>query len=364
MKNYFNTKNLTTKFTEYIFIFLTATIFLLFAFSKSYSEENVFIVDNVEVEGKIDVNFTRTKYIDKAFLYSFEILMSKILLSSDFKKISDIEFNKIKSLINSFQILNETYRSNKYKATFKIFYSDIKVKKFLSNKNISFSQPKNISAVFYPVLFIDDNLQNFDENYFYKHWKVIKIKNELINFILPIEDLDDIYNIKKIKNNIEELNINDLIKKYNTENYFFVLMQNENKKLNIYLKTNFNNNAVSKNISYEINNINDEVKKEKILKDLKIYATDVWKGENLINLSIPLSIRIKFENTNLANLDKLKNALDDIGIIDDYFLEEFNINHAFFKIYYYGNPKKLATELLEFGYKLENNQGHWVINNE
>ena len=27
-------------------------------------------------------------------------------------------------------------------------------------------------------------------------------------------------------------------------------------------------------------------------------------------------------------------------------------------------PKKLATELLEFGYKLENNQGHWVINNE
>ena len=36
-------------------------------------------------------------------------------------------------------------------------------------------------------------------------------------------------------------------------------------------------------------------------------------------------------------------------------------NNSFFKIYYYGNPKKLSSELLKFGYKLKNNQGHWTL---
>ena len=146
-------KYLITKTSEYIFIILTATIFSSILFSKCFSEENVFIIDEIEVEGIIDVNFSRNKYINIAFLDSYEILMSKILLSSDFSKVSAIKLDKIKNLISSFKILDETYRNDEYKATLKIFYNEVKVKKFLSQKNISFSQSKNITAVFYPVLF-------------------------------------------------------------------------------------------------------------------------------------------------------------------------------------------------------------------
>ena len=53
--------------------------------------------------------------------------------------------------------------------------------------------------------------------------KKVEIENELINFILPIEDLDDIKKIKEIKNQVEEFNFDALIKKYNTTNY--VLLQ-------------------------------------------------------------------------------------------------------------------------------------------
>jgi len=74
---------------KYIFIILTATIFSLITFSKSFSEENIFTVDNVEVEGKIDLNFSRDKFINKAFLKSFEELMAKIILSSDLEKIKN-----------------------------------------------------------------------------------------------------------------------------------------------------------------------------------------------------------------------------------------------------------------------------------
>ena len=170
-------KCILTKIRQYIFLILTATIFFTATFSKSLSEENVFIIDNVKIEKNLGLDFDRNKFINEAFFLSFKKLMSKILLSSDFNRIKEVKLKNIKSLINSFQILEESFRNNKYQATYKIFYSDRRVKKFLSKKNISFSQPKNITAVLYPVLFINDEIQDFDKNFFYNEWNKIQIKS-------------------------------------------------------------------------------------------------------------------------------------------------------------------------------------------
>ena len=102
----------------------------------------------------IDLNFSRDKYLNKAFLNSFEILMNKILLTRDLKKVNDIKLKQIKNLISSFQILEESYRKDEYKANIKIFYNELKIKNFLRNKNISFSQARKyfcsiFSSTFY-----------------------------------------------------------------------------------------------------------------------------------------------------------------------------------------------------------------------
>ena len=361
MKNYllFNHRLILLK--EYILIFLTATTFLFITFTKSFSEENVFTINNVEVKGVVDLNYSREKYLDKAFSNSFEILMTKILLSRDLNKIDDIKLKQIKNLISSFQILEESYSRDEYKVNVKILYNDIKVKKFLGKKNIPFSQPANISAVFYPVFFINEEIQNFNENFFYKQWNKVLIKNEIINFILPLEDLEDISEIIKMKNKIEELNINNLVNQYDIKNYVFALMEYQDEKLNIHLKINFNNSKTNKNILYNIKNINDQSALNLILKDLKLKITDLWKEENIINLLMPLSITIKFQHTNLENLEKIRNTFNRINIVDNYILEEFNVNNSYFKIYYYGDPKKLKSELLKFGYQLKNVQGSWEV---
>ena len=46
-------------------------------------------------------------------------------------------------------------------------YSEKRVKEFLREKNISFSLPKNITAVFYPVFYINGKMQSLNENFFY-----------------------------------------------------------------------------------------------------------------------------------------------------------------------------------------------------
>ncbi len=361
MKHYLLSKYPITFLKEYIFIFLTATIFLFITLSKSFSKENIFTINNVQVKGTIDINFSREKYLNKAFLNSFEILKTKILLARDLKKINDIKLEQIKKMVSSFQILEESYSKDIYKINIKILYNDTKVKKFLNQKNILFSQPENISAVFYPILFIDEEIQNFDENFFYKRWTEVKIKNELINFILPLEDLEDISRIIEMKNNIEDLNIDLFINKYDVKNYVFALIDYQNKKLNIHLKTNFNNNKISKNISHEVKNINNKQKLNYIIKDLKSKITDLWKEENLINVLMPLSMKFKFHHANIKNLDELRKTFKKIDIIDNYTLEEFNINSSFFKIYYYGDPNKLKSELSKFGYQFEKIQGFWQL---
>jgi hypothetical protein len=361
MKNYLLIKKPLFKSKEYIFIIITATILLLISFSKSFSEENIFTVDNVKVEGKIDLNFSRDKFINKAFSKSFEELMAKIILSSDLEKMKNIRLDKIKNLINSFQIVEEKFQAEEYKAIFKISYNDKKVKNFLNKKNISFSQPKEISAVFFPVLFLNDDFQYFENNYFYNNWTSVKIKNEVINFILPLEDIDNISKIKEMRNRIEDLDVGNFVQQYNISNYIFALMNYDNNKLNVHIKTNFNNDKISKNISYDLLDINDKNKLNSILKDLKMQVTDIWKEANIVNLLMPLSIRVKFKQKNINDLTKLKNCFYKINIIDNFELEEFNINHSIFKIYYFGNPKRLSNELSKFNYKLRDDPGYWEI---
>ncbi len=350
-----------THLKEYIFIFLTTTIFLFVSFTQSLAEENVFTINEIKVKGPIDLNFNRENYLNKAFINSFEILMDKILLTKDLSKINNMQLKEIKKLINGFQILEESYKKNEYKATIKIFYNEIKVKKFLGKKNISFSQSENTSAVFFPVLFINDEIQNFDENFFYKQWTDVEIKNKLINFILPLEDLENISKIVENKNKIEKINVDELVYKYDIKNYIFALIDYNAPKLNIHLKINFNNNKLSKNISYDLKNINNKLELNLILKDLKLKIIDFWKEENLINLMMPLSVNVKFQHNNIKDLDKLRNTFFKLSIIEDYDLEQFNINNSFFKIYYYGNPKKLRSELSKLGYQLKNDQGFWQL---
>jgi len=360
MSNFF-LKYFKISLREYIFIFLTATLFIFFSLTKSFSEENIFIINNVEAKGSIDLNFSRDKYLNKAFIESFKMLTKKILLRRDLEKVSNINLSKIKKLIKSFQILEESYSKNEYKINIKIFYNESKIKQFLRQENISFSQPENVSAVFFPILYINNEVQTLNENFFYRNWVDAKIENELINFILPLEDLDDISKINKMKNNLEDIKIDTLINKYNTKNYIFLLMNYEEEILNIYLKTNFNDNQINKNILYKIDNMEDELALNSALIDLKIIITDLWKEENLVNLLLPLAVRVKFEHKNLRDLDKIRKTFNKISIIDSYTFEDFNINNSFFKIYYFGNPKKLKSELFKFGYLLKSDQGFWQI---
>ena len=345
---------------QYIFIIFTATILLIIPFSKSFSQENIFTVEEVIIKGLIDKNFNRDKYINKALKKSLKMLMSKILVSSDLNKIKNLKAQDIKYLINSFQVLKEDYDRNEYEIKLKIFYNEKKIKEMLRNKRISYSQPNRVKAVIIPALFIAGEIKSFQQNYFYKEWNK-NIKNELVEFIMPLEDLEDFSKIKKMKDRIDDLNLIQIANKYNEENYIFLFMDYENEVMKIYVKTRLEGNKISKNLLYKIENFNNKKQLNYILSDLKIKIEDIWKEINFVNLLMPLSISVKFNHSSNTNLDNFKKTLYNINIIDNYFFEKFDINSSYFKISYFGTPKRLKSELNKSGYDLKDSQGQWEI---
>ena len=81
MKNYLLLKNIIKLVKRNILLLLISIVFFFVIPKTSYSTDNVFTVNNVEVKGVVNLNFSREKYLDKAFLKSFKILMTRILLS-------------------------------------------------------------------------------------------------------------------------------------------------------------------------------------------------------------------------------------------------------------------------------------------
>ena len=66
-------------------------IFLSFILSKhSFASDNIFTVEELEVSGQIDLQFSRNNMIEQAFKIALDNLLSQILDSSDYKKIDDL----------------------------------------------------------------------------------------------------------------------------------------------------------------------------------------------------------------------------------------------------------------------------------
>ena len=168
MKNYLFLKFFKLHIKEYIFIFLTATIFLSTTFTKSFSEESAFTINNVEAKGKINLSFNRETYLNKVFLKSFNILISKILISKDVNKLHDTKINDITKLIQSFQILEESYNKDLYKISVRIKYDDLKVKKYLSKKIFHLLSQKMFLRCFFQLYLLTTKLKAMKKIYFTK----------------------------------------------------------------------------------------------------------------------------------------------------------------------------------------------------
>ena len=336
---------------------------ILIFFSTENALSRTYIIKNIDIIEPYDLNFKKDKVVDRAFIEAFKIIISKVLISENLKKINNYDLEAIRTMIKSFSITNEEFIDNKYHAKFNVFFEKKKLINYFHKLNIITSVPIDKNVFFLPILINLNNneIKMFNENKFYAEWEKIQDNSYLIRYILSDEDLDDYNYIKQNFQDIESYDFKEILNKYDNENYIVSVFLINDNNLDILSKISFNNNISIHKSKFE--NIDFKIQENfnKIILDLKKTYEDKWKVENQINLSIKLPLKISIIT---KNIDLIKNFEDDLkssDLIYDYNIESMSKNKTLFKIIYNGNPDRLIKNLKGKNYNLDFSGETWII---
>ena len=101
--------------------------------------------------------------------------------------------------------------------------------------NISYSEISDKELYILPIFIKENEIFIFNNNYFYKNWNKVH-KDDLIDFILPLENIEIIKNINSVKNNLINLEVTKLFEEYSNKNLALVILE---EKINQKLKELF-----------------------------------------------------------------------------------------------------------------------------
>ena len=322
------------------------------------SLENIFNVNNIEIAKKS--NNSNDDLANKAIKKGFEELLEKILLDKDIKKISELEFSKIKELVSYYQIANETKNSDKEKVNFNIFFDKDKLHSLFSNKSISYSDISDKELYLLPVILKKNEMIIYNNNYFYDYWNKI-YQSELIEFILPIENIEVIQNISVNKENLYGIDLQILFKEYENKNLALVLIEdigsNEKK---IYLRTKIINKKIDKTIKIK-KSANSEKFNDEIIKVISKELINVIKSQNLIDVRTPSFLNARLITNKKNNLVELNKRLQNLDTVDGIFVQEFNNKYVLLKIRYLGKLDKIINQLKQQNIMLEFINDQWNL---
>ena len=202
-------------------------IVFLFKTGNVFSSTNIFNVDNIIVKSK--ANQTKQVLLDNAFKKGFDNLIEKILTNKDLDLIKNTSLQEIKKLISTYQIIQDESLKKDGNIKVNLVFDREKTNKFFYFKNISYADVSDTDVVLFPVLIENNNFYLFTDNYFYNNWNKQKEdeENKFINYILPVENLEDIQLINQNQNDLESLPIEKILSNYDLNDYIFLVLNNK-----------------------------------------------------------------------------------------------------------------------------------------
>ena len=346
-----------------VYIFFISFVLFIIIFSTTYLHANTFRVSDIEISSPFELNFKKSRVIDKGFQVSFLNLLSMITTSGDKTQIKDITIKELKSMIDSFTISDEKFINNEYFAKLETTFNKKKILNFLETKNIFPSIPIRNQVLLIPIL-VDTETENiylFNNNIFYEKWNDKKNNYQLLDYLLPSEDLDDLIKLQEMSNSIETYDFIDLIKKYDLKDYIISIIYKSRNEVKILSKINLNNSLKINNQKYSKINLTNEKDFNMILENLKNLYEDEWKKNNEINTSIKLPLTISIKSTDYKKIIYLEEVLANIDLISNFYILKFNNKFTQYRIIYNGSPKIFFNDINNryFDLVMENNV--WTV---
>lgn len=331
---------------------------ILLVFLKTgtiFSNENIFNVNNIEIKKGNNIN--NEAAANMAIKEGFKTLIKRILLHEDKNKLSTLNLNQIKELVSYYQT-----KRVKNSVTYSIFFDKEKLHKIFYTLEISYSDISDKEIYLLPVLDDNEQLNIFNNNFFYQKWNNFG-ENNLIEFILPLENIEIIQNINSNKNSIFDLDLRNLFQEYSNKNLCLLVIQLKKNSLQakVFLKTKILGKNISKNIIVKKTN-NDKISlNEKIIIEAKTELENIIKSQNLVDVRTPSFLNVKLILENDNDLVELNKRLKKIESIENIFVQEFNNKYIFLKMKYLGKITKIIKQLENQKILIKESGGQWSL---
>ena len=286
-------------------------LIILIVFLKTgnvLSNTSIFHVNNIAVEKKGKIS--NEELANQAIKKGFNELITKILLEEDKKKLNQLQLSEVKELVTYYQVVNKINDNiESKKVNFNITFDKDKFHDLFYKRGISYSEIENKELFILPILKKGDQIFIYNKNFFYDEWNDSD-NLELIEFILPLENIEIIQNVNKNKDNLLNLELSYLFKEYSGKNIALVLIEDNNaKEEKIYFKTEILGKNIVKNIIIKRVNSSEEIFYKKIISEIKYELTNLIKSQNLIDIRVPSFLNAQVQVTKKSNLVELNSRL-------------------------------------------------------
>ena len=338
-------------------------IFILIVFFKTetlFSDNNLFSVNNVEIEKKDKI--TNDILANRAIKKGFNQLLKRILLTEDVNRLSDLKFSNIKELVIYYQITDTSNDKKEIeKINYNVTFDKNRIHNLFYKRGILYSEITDKELYILPLLIKDNKVFIFNNNYFYKNWDLV-YKNELIEFILPQENIEIIQYINFFKENLINLEVVNIFQEYLDKNIALILID-DNKSNNgkVFIKTLIQGKKISKSFNLKRNNLNTNMFYNEIIINTKKQLIDLVKSKNLVDISTPFFLNVKLNLNRKSNLAKLNLRIKKIDSIENIYVQEFNKDYVSLRIKYLGKLDNIITQLKKENIDLRLINDLWVI---
>ena len=344
--------------------FLKLMIFILVIFSKTgnvLSENRLFDVNNIKIVNTTSKNINNLT--SQAMKKGFSVLIERILLKEDKKRLDDLNLSDIEELVAYYQTFDEVDDLNKSIKVFNIFFDKDKIHNLFYKRNILYSNLIKSEFYLLPIFKKDEELNIYAKNFFYDRWNKISFESEIVDFILPIENIEIIQKLNKSKGNLEDLNLVNLFNEYSNKNLGIVLITENNSKIKkVFLKTNILGKKINKSLEIKNYKLEKNELHEKIIINIKNELVNIVKSQNLIDIRTPSFLNAKFKINKKNSLVELKKRVEQIDLVEKIFIQEFNNEFVILKIKFLGKVNNIINELKKEKINLRLNGEEWSLN--
>tara|TARA_B100000902_G_scaffold209990_1_gene199826 strand:+ start:196 stop:1275 length:1080 start_codon:yes stop_codon:yes gene_type:complete len=345
----------------YIYFCFLALINIFFSTENIYAK--TFLINNIEISTPFEINFDKNEIIDEGFIKAFEQMILSIVQTKDQKKLEYTSLNLIKGMVETFSINEEKFIDEIYYLSLNVSFNKKKIFNFLQKQNIFPSLPIRKKIFFIPVIFDEnkDEIFIFSESDLYNFWNLNIKKYHLLEYVLPTEDLEDYNLIKSNSKNLENFKFEEIIKKYNLEDYIISIFFKNNDTIRVINKINFNDQILLKNFKFEKLKLTNDKEIFMLIENLKNMYENYWKSKNEINNSVKSSFFVSVENTNNSKISDFEEVMKNIDLINNFKINKFDNKNNIYKIIFNGSPDYFLKTMKNKDYEFDTNDQIWIL---